>query len=71
MSDQDKTVKLLTEIRDLLVDREKKYDKYLADASEQYSQQVNASRGAKTRLIFSVGLFCIIYAAVYLATHAK
>lgn len=42
MSEQDTVIELLTEIRDLLADKDKKYDKYLADAKSMHQQQLNS-----------------------------
>lgn len=68
MSDPEQT-KLLTEIRDLLASREQKYAEYMKALDQRNAEmQRHWNRGYRGRIILQqVGMFIVIYAAVYLA----
>lgn len=69
MSEQDKVAELLTEIRDILLERDNKYEKYLTDANQVYEQQLNKSRrqGMVHHAVQWGALFFVVYFAVSLA----
>ena len=68
MSD-DKTNELLTEIRDLIAQREQQYKDHLAAVANAYAEQLRAGREYARRWAFIqwAALFFIVWGAVSLA----
>jgi hypothetical protein len=72
MSDLTKIEQLLTEIRDLYVRHDQKYDEYLAKSEEVYKKQFDDAR--KKAMIHRpfqwLSLGIVVYVAVYCALRS-
>jgi hypothetical protein len=70
VNEQDKAIELLTEIRDLLVESEKKNDKQCEESIAHYKEH-SLRKQPPFHLIQWGLLFCIVFLAVALALELK